>query len=73
MIIVRFIFYLFLFSFEPHKKEQRQVIRTKSVKYMPFLLSFTNFANGIVWTAYALLKWDPFIVVIIIFQMNDFR
>ncbi|KAG2408136.1 Bidirectional sugar transporter [Vigna angularis] len=34
-----------------------------SVKYMPFLLSFANFANGIVWTTYALLKWDPFIVI----------
>ncbi|XP_027915481.1 bidirectional sugar transporter SWEET5 [Vigna unguiculata] len=41
----------------------RQVIRTKSVKYMPFLLSFANFANGIVWTTYALIKWDPFIVI----------
>ncbi|CAJ1943888.1 unnamed protein product [Sphenostylis stenocarpa] len=41
----------------------RQVIRTKSVKYMPFLLSLANFANGIVWTIYALLKWDPFIVI----------
>ncbi|XP_027368844.1 bidirectional sugar transporter SWEET5 [Abrus precatorius] len=41
----------------------RRVIRTKSVKYMPFLLSLANFANGIVWTTYALLKWDPFIVI----------
>ncbi|KAK7265700.1 hypothetical protein RJT34_33323 [Clitoria ternatea] len=41
----------------------RRVIRTKSVKYMPFLLSLANFLNGIVWTIYALLKWDPFIVV----------
>ncbi|KAL5183281.1 Bidirectional sugar transporter SWEET5 [Glycine soja] len=41
----------------------RRVIQTKSVKYMPFLLSFANFANGIIWTTYALLKWDPFIVI----------
>ncbi|XP_004508856.1 bidirectional sugar transporter SWEET5 [Cicer arietinum] len=41
----------------------RQVIRTKSVKYMPFLLSVANFLNGVVWTIYALLKWDPFIVI----------
>lgn len=54
------------FNFDPSKKEQRQVIRTKSVKYMPFLLSFANFCNGAVWTTYALLQWDPFIVVIII-------
>ncbi|XP_029128968.1 bidirectional sugar transporter SWEET5 [Cajanus cajan] len=41
----------------------RLVIQTKSVKYMPFLLSFTNFANGIAWTVYAILKWDPFVVI----------
>ncbi|KAK7389049.1 hypothetical protein VNO78_23881 [Psophocarpus tetragonolobus] len=41
----------------------RQVIKTKSVKYMPFLLSLTNLINGITWTTYALLKWDPFIVI----------
>lgn len=72
MIVVWFGYHLFLVSFENKKKnnknEQTRVIRTKSVKYMPFLLSFANFANGIVWTTYALLKWDPFIVVIIIFM-----
>ncbi|XP_061354113.1 bidirectional sugar transporter SWEET5 [Gastrolobium bilobum] len=41
----------------------RQVIKTKSVKYMPFLLSLANFANGLVWMVYALLKWDPFVVI----------
>ncbi|XP_024532884.1 bidirectional sugar transporter SWEET5 [Selaginella moellendorffii] len=40
------------------------VIQTKSVKYMPFLLSLTAFLNGLTWTAYAFLgKIDPFIVV----------
>ena len=43
---------------------QRQVIRTKSVKYMPFTLSLANFANGIVWSIYALIKFDPYILVI---------
>ncbi|KAL2321854.1 hypothetical protein Fmac_026233 [Flemingia macrophylla] len=41
----------------------RLVIRMKSVKYMPFLLSFTNFFNGVVWTVYAILKWDPFVMI----------
>ncbi|RHN63524.1 putative SWEET sugar transporter [Medicago truncatula] len=41
----------------------RQVIRSKSVKYMPFLLSLANFANGLIWTTYALLRWDPFVVI----------
>lgn len=67
-----FLLLIFNFNFKPHKKEQRRVIQTKSVKYMPFLLSFANFANGIIWTTYALLKWDPFIVVIIIIVLVFF-
>ncbi|KAJ8449118.1 hypothetical protein Cgig2_004173 [Carnegiea gigantea] len=41
----------------------RQVIKTKSVKYMPFWLSVTNFLNGATWTAYAAIKFDPWMVV----------
>ncbi|KAF1876178.1 hypothetical protein Lal_00006809 [Lupinus albus] len=41
----------------------RRVIKSKSVKYMPFLLSLANFGNGVIWVIYALLKWDPFIVI----------
>lgn len=45
----------------------RDVIRTKSVKYMPLPLSFTNFLNGCCWTGYALIgKTDYFILVILI-------
>ncbi|XP_042479525.1 bidirectional sugar transporter SWEET5-like [Macadamia integrifolia] len=40
----------------------RKVIRTKSVKYMPFLLSLTNFLNGVIWVTYALLRFDPFVL-----------
>ncbi|CAJ1946765.1 unnamed protein product [Sphenostylis stenocarpa] len=32
-----------------------KVIKTKSVKYMPFWLSLTNFLNGVCWTTYALI------------------
>ncbi|CAN6444489.1 unnamed protein product [Victoria cruziana] len=39
------------------------VIRTKSVEYMPFFLSLTSFANGICWTAYALIRFDLFMTV----------
>ncbi|XP_022146077.1 bidirectional sugar transporter SWEET4-like [Momordica charantia] len=39
------------------------VIKTKSVEYMPFFLSFASFANGVVWTAYACIRFDPFITV----------
>lgn len=35
----------------------------KSVKYMPFLLSFFQFLNGGVWSAYALLVKDYYIGV----------
>ncbi|XP_057989144.1 bidirectional sugar transporter SWEET5-like [Hevea brasiliensis] len=42
---------------------QRMVIKTKSVKYMPFFLSLANSCNGIVWVIYALLKFDVNVVV----------
>ncbi|KAI5655303.1 hypothetical protein M9H77_32490 [Catharanthus roseus] len=37
------------------------VIKTKSVEYMPFFLSLASFANGLCWTAYAVIRFDPFI------------
>lgn len=40
-----------------------RVIKTKSVKYMPLPLSLANFCNGIVWSIYALIKFDPFILI----------
>uniref|UniRef100_A0A7N0U313 Uncharacterized protein n=1 Tax=Kalanchoe fedtschenkoi TaxID=63787 RepID=A0A7N0U313_KALFE len=40
-----------------------KVCRDKSVEYMPFWLSFTGFANGIVWVAYALLQFDLNILI----------
>ncbi|KAG6684763.1 hypothetical protein I3842_12G078800 [Carya illinoinensis] len=39
------------------------VITTRSVEFMPFFLSFTSFANGLVWSAYSLIPFDPFIAV----------
>ncbi|KAB5524952.1 hypothetical protein DKX38_022701 [Salix brachista] len=36
----------------------RMVIKTKSVKYMPFYLSLANFTNGLVWLIYGLLDFD---------------
>ncbi|XP_004306341.1 PREDICTED: bidirectional sugar transporter SWEET6b-like [Fragaria vesca subsp. vesca] len=42
----------------------RDVIRTKSVKYMPFHILLANFMNGCCWTAYALIgKIDYFILI----------
>ncbi|XP_038679436.1 bidirectional sugar transporter SWEET5-like [Tripterygium wilfordii] len=40
-----------------------RVIKTKSVKYMPFSLSLANFCNGICWAIYALLKFDPYVLI----------
>ncbi|CAA3007049.1 Bidirectional sugar transporter SWEET16 [Olea europaea subsp. europaea] len=45
----------------------RTVIKTKSVKYMPFWLTFFQFLNGGVWSTYALLIKDFYIGV------SDFR
>ncbi|XP_023521697.1 bidirectional sugar transporter SWEET4-like [Cucurbita pepo subsp. pepo] len=41
----------------------KRVIKTKSVEYMPFTLSLASFANGVIWTSYASIHFDPFIVV----------
>lgn len=42
---------------------QGKVIKTKSVEYMPFLLSLVNFLNGSCWTAYALIRFDLHVTV----------
>lgn len=42
---------------------QREVIKTKSVEFMPFSLSLACFINGACWTAYALIRFDLFITV----------
>ncbi|KAL1538581.1 hypothetical protein AAHA92_27309 [Salvia divinorum] len=42
----------------------RNVVKTQSVKFMPFWLIFVGFANGIAWLTYGLLKtFDPYIAV----------
>ncbi|KAG6686593.1 hypothetical protein I3842_11G028300 [Carya illinoinensis] len=41
----------------------RMVIRTKSVKYMPFTLSLANFCDTVVWMIYSLLKFDVYILI----------
>jgi solute carrier family 50 (sugar transporter) len=42
---------------------QRTVVKTRSVEYMPFSLSFFLFLNGGVWSVYSLLVKDYFIGV----------
>ncbi|XVF12105.1 hypothetical protein REPUB_Repub08aG0085400 [Reevesia pubescens] len=41
----------------------RMVIKTRSVKYMPFTLSLFNLLNGIIWVIYASLKFDPYVLI----------
>ncbi|KAF5454112.1 hypothetical protein F2P56_023800 [Juglans regia] len=41
----------------------KRVVSTKSVEYMPFLLSFFVFLNGGIWTFYAVLVKDVFLGV----------
>ncbi|XWS44189.1 hypothetical protein CRYUN_Cryun15aG0023100 [Craigia yunnanensis] len=41
----------------------KKVITTKSVEYMPFWLSVASLANGIIWTIFALIQLDIFILV----------
>jgi solute carrier family 50 protein (sugar transporter) len=42
---------------------QRLVIKTKSVEFMPLLLSLSVFLCGTSWFIYGLLGLDPFIYV----------
>ncbi|CAH2078941.1 unnamed protein product [Thlaspi arvense] len=42
---------------------QKTVVTTKSVKYMPFWLSFFLFLNGAIWGVYATLQHDVFLLV----------
>ncbi|CAA0843251.1 Bidirectional sugar transporter SWEET7 [Striga hermonthica] len=39
------------------------VITTRSVEYMPFLLSLFTLLNAICWTSYALIKFDLFLMI----------
>nr|XP_043608542.1 bidirectional sugar transporter SWEET6b-like [Erigeron canadensis] len=41
----------------------KMVITTKSVEYMPFLLSLFCFANGVCWFTYALIRFDIFVII----------
>ncbi|XP_058100517.1 bidirectional sugar transporter SWEET4-like [Magnolia sinica] len=41
----------------------KMVIRTRSVEFMPFFISLASFANGVCWTAYALIRFDLFITI----------
>ncbi|CAN8269223.1 unnamed protein product [Cochlearia groenlandica] len=41
----------------------KTVVTTRSVKYMPFWLSFFLFLNGAIWGVYALLLHDVFLLV----------
>ncbi|BAT07069.1 Os09g0254600, partial [Oryza sativa Japonica Group] len=40
-----------------------QVVKTKSVEYMPLLLSVVSFLNGLYWTSYTLIRFDIFITI----------
>jgi solute carrier family 50 protein (sugar transporter) len=41
----------------------QQVIRTKSVRYMPFLLSLASFLCALVWLVWAILSVDYFVLI----------
>jgi len=47
------------------------VIKTKSVEFMPFLLSLAVFLCGTSWFIYGLLGRDPFIIVRRLLSLSD--
>ncbi|XP_058226155.1 bidirectional sugar transporter SWEET16-like isoform X5 [Rhododendron vialii] len=55
--------YVTLFLIYAPKNIKRMVVKTKSVEYMPFLLSFFLFLNAGVWSVYALLVKDYYVGV----------
>ncbi|KAL0318912.1 UNVERIFIED_CONTAM: Bidirectional sugar transporter SWEET14 [Sesamum angustifolium] len=50
--------YICIFLFYAPKKERRKVIRTKSVEYMPFLLSLFLTLSAVMWFFYGFLIKD---------------
>ncbi|KAL8042036.1 hypothetical protein ABFX02_09G024000 [Erythranthe guttata] len=54
-IEIAYLTIFFTFSDWPKRK---RVIKTKSVKFMPFYLSLANLLNGAVWSVYASVKLD---------------
>eukprot|EP00253_Pinus_taeda_P007438 PITA_07438 len=55
--VIVFLFYI------RNKKYRRLVIKTKSVKYMPFFLSLFVFLCGTSWFIFGLLGNDPFVYI----------
>ncbi|XP_038993746.1 bidirectional sugar transporter SWEET17-like [Hibiscus syriacus] len=53
--------YVIIFLIFAPPKMRKTVVTTKSVEYMPFLLSFILFINGLTWTVYAVITRDWFI------------
>ena len=47
----------------PKAAVMKEVIRTQSVKYMPFLLTLTVFCSSVMWLCYGLYVGDVFITV----------
>ncbi|KAJ4712310.1 Bidirectional sugar transporter SWEET [Melia azedarach] len=41
----------------------KMVIQTKSVKYLPLPLALANLCNGAIWAIYALLRFDPYVLI----------
>ncbi|XP_011081454.1 bidirectional sugar transporter SWEET7-like [Sesamum indicum] len=50
-----------IFMYASPLSVMKLVITTRSVEYMPFSLSLFSFLNGVSWTSYALIRFDPFI------------
>ncbi|KAL2892370.1 Bidirectional sugar transporter SWEET6b, partial [Bienertia sinuspersici] len=61
--LVMYICYNIVYLICSDYKKRYKVVKTKSVEFMPLSLSLAGLLNGAIWSAYALIKFDLYILI----------